>query len=332
MKNRLLRYYFVKILPFEDAFYYTEKLPKKVKLTKDLLRLNYLKYSPYKTAQILSTIKDENLMLWFYGKEIKAKSVIPESYLLFLELKKQKIDGLFILKDNNYKIIIIKDGKLLSAYTLKELDKEIINLSLHEHQITEYIEFDYKMLYKKAIDNISLKEIYDFNQLSLDKKAFFSKLINKIAYPISFFLIFTMGLNYLHGYYIDKEIDKNQKLYQDIKQKNKKINESIKKHNKNVKLWNKFANKELVYPDLMEILKSLSSINQKGETVFLRDLSINGSIMQLRLRSNMNPVIFLNRLSSIKYFDRVVIAAVHKPRKDLKIITYNIDIKKLDSK
>ena len=333
MKNRLLlRYDIVKILPFEDAFYYTEKLSKKVNLTKDLLRLNYLKYSPYRTAYILSNIKDENLMLWFYDKEIQAKSIIPESYLLFLELKKQQTNGLFVLKDNDYKIIVIKDGKLLSVYTLKELDKEMINLSLHEHQITECIELDYQMLYKNAIDNITLKEIYDFNQLSLDKKTFFSKLINKTAYPISLLLVFAMGLNYLHGYYIDKQISKERSLYQDIKKKNKTINESIKKHNKNVKLWREFANKELVYPDIMAILKSLGDIPQKGEKVFIRDLSISGSIMRLRLRSNMNPVIFLNRLSSIKYFDRVVIASVHKPKKDLKIITYDIDIKKLDVK
>jgi len=66
MYKILSKYNFITILPFSDIFFYTTTLPKKIDFSQELLRLNYLKYSPYSTSHIISTMDKNQLQIWFY--------------------------------------------------------------------------------------------------------------------------------------------------------------------------------------------------------------------------------------------------------------------------
>lgn len=335
MKSSLIKYNLVKIIPFEDTFYHCETLPKEVHLKEELLKLNYIKYAPFSAANLLHALDGKHLMLWFYKTKLQAKSIIPESYMLFKELKKQNKDAVYIIKGTIYKILVIKNHKLLGAYTLKELDLDILRLNLAEYQVkTEvYIEeHEYAKLYKTAKERLTLNDIYRFHQLSFSSKGILQRTINATAYPLSMLLFFYMALNYTHGIYLENIIEQKKIEYVDAKDKNSNIKKQISKHNKDVKKWTEFITDELIYPDSIAILKSLYSIKQEDEEVIFRDLSISGSKVTLKLATNMNPVIFLNRLSSISYFDRVIIGTIHKPRDGKKVIAYEIEIKALEAK
>lgn len=332
MSNILLKYNFIKIIPFEDTFFYTSTLPKNLRFSQDLLKLNYSKYSPFEDPNILSSFKNEQLMIWFYKIPVKESVIIPESYILFNELKKQNKDAVYILNDDIVKILVIKKNKLLAIFTLDSLDETILNLSMDEYQISNKINIEKKefnQIYKEALNNLTLREIYQWNQLSLDTKSISKKLVSKVSYPLSALVLFTILVNYIHNSNLKNDIKILKDKYFIVKNKNNDLRADIKQHNKDMEQWEEFIYKELIYPDSISLLNSIYSIFKEDEVVTINSMTINSGKMILRLETDLSPILFLNRLNNIIYFSQVVIGNTHKPKKGLKSITYNLDVKLL---
>ncbi len=332
MKNILLKYNLVTILPFEDTFFYTTTLPKNIKLSKELLKINYLKYSPYTYANIIGYTQDKHLFLWFYQKEIQTPIIIPESFLLYNELKKKNQDGVYIIKENTYKVIIIKNGYLVSAFVMQTLDEAVLELSLDEFGLKEKIIIDeqaYQGLYKNAYNSLPIQELYHFNQLDLEPKKVVQSIFDYVAYPLSFIIIFYIAVSYLHTRQLQNEIERLKETYVTQRDKNKEISQGIRRHNKEVKKWKNFIDKELFYPDAVAVLDSIYKIIKPTEKVSIKDISINQGNVTLKFQTDLNPILFLNRLSQNKYVKDVIIQNSYKPRNAAKIITYDIALKPL---
>ena len=334
MRKLLFKYKFIRILPFDDAFYYSTYVPKNVKFTKALIELNYLKYSPFKNPFIVDCIQNDNVMLWYSKNKIEAPFIVPESYFLFMELKKQKKNAIYILKDTILKTLVIKDSKLLSAFVLDTIDENILDLSLEEYQVKETIYLDkmeYTKLYQDAQKNLSFQDMFKFRQFDFEIKSIFKKTFEYLAYPIAGLIMFAIILNFIHGKMLHKDLNKLQKNYTTIKSHNQKTLKAINEHNQKIHLWQDFIDKELIYPDSKQILDLVYTIFKTKENVSLVSLSASNGKMTLMLKTNMNPVIFLNRLSKISYFHRVIIAQTYKSPNSLPVVVYNIDINTLRS-
>ncbi len=332
MKKFLLQYNFITILPFEETFFHALTLPKKIKLSKELLKINYLKYSPRKNINIIGHVHKKHLMLWFYTKNITSPIIVPESFLLYKELKKRSGNALFIIKSSVYKILIVKDGYLVSAFTTQILDDEMLSISSDEFSISNTIhidEIEYKEVFQSAFKSLSIEEIYQFNQFDLDTKTIAKKVFEYGAYPLSFLLVFMMLVNYIHGSSLQSQIERLKENYIAQRDKNKKISQDIRKHNKDVKKWQEFVNKELLYTDPLTVLNDIYKIIKPKEKATLQDVSVNEKDVTLKLQTNLSPVIFLNRLSKIPYIQTVIIQNSFKQRNGNKIITYTIALKPL---
>lgn len=335
MNNILLKYNFIEIIPFEDTFFYTSTLPKNIKFTQDLLKLNYSKYSPIKNPNISSRFINNQLMLWFYNKTVKSSIVIPQSYILFHELKKQNKDAIYILHDDKYKILVIKDSKLLSSLILDNLDETILKLSADEYQVSNKIMIEkdeLNKLYLNSLNNLSLSEIYHWNKFSLDTKSISKELVSKVSYPLSVLVIFAILVNYTHNNNLNKNIEVLKENYLIEKNKNNDLREDIKQHNKDVQRWNEFISKELIYPDSISLLNSIYKILEKPEKTFINRVSINNGRIVLVLKTNLSSVLLLNRLSDMPYFSNVSIVHSHNDKNNFKNITYNFNIRILKDK
>lgn len=330
MKNFLIKYNFIKIIPFEDTFYYVAPIPKNVKFSKPLLNLNYAKFSPFANPNILSYYVNQTAMIWFYKKTFDATFVIPESFILYNKLKKQKQNTIYIIHSDTTKVLIIKDEQLLDAFTLAHFDEAMLQLSTNEYQISHIkhiSENEYAHLYDMALKELSLKDIYKFSQYDLDIKSISKNLINHLAYPLSALIIFSILLNYSHGVFLDKDISALKSQYLEQKNKNQSLKDEIRKHNEKIKKYQKFIQTELVYPDTLSLLDGIYKIFTPAQKATIKSVSISNGHMTLMLQTNINPVTFLNKLSQIKYLQNVIISASYKPRNAPKIITYDIDIK-----
>ncbi len=332
MFNALKKYNFITVLPFEDTYLYVTTLPQKIKLSKELISINYLKHSPYQNPHIVSLIEQKQLSLWFYKHNKQENIVIPESYLAYKELNKNNEDALYITEDSPHKLIIIKNSTLLDAFTLEDIDQTTINLTLNEHNLTKTTKIS-KQQYKNILEisqkNISLKEIYSFSQLDFDQKDIFQNILNATAYPISALVVFAMLVSYTQGAFLSSQVQKLTKTYKTEKSKNKEIKSYINQHNKTVKRYKTFIDKELLYTGPIILLHSIYDIFKDGDKAYIGSIAIHANSMKLQLKTDENPIKYLNRLSQIKYFKQVIIQSTRKPTRGIKTITYTMEIKLL---
>ena len=332
MYRVLSKYNLITVLPFIDTFFHSAQLQKKVKLSKELLKINYLKYSPFINPNIMTVTSDEQLMLWFYSKKIETPIVIPESYLLFKELSKSKQDAIYIIHDTIIKILVIKESRLISAFTLNSIDENSILLSMDEYHISKRVDIqiqEYQTLQQSSLQKLTFSDLYHFNQLNFDRNTLLPKFIEHASYPITALIVFAILVSYTQEKMLTSEIENLKASYDKEKTKNQEIKIFIKEHNKEVKKWQNFVQKELTYVGPITLLTSLYDIFDEDKKAHLVDVSINGNKMLVKLATDENPVVFLNKLNSIKYISSVIIQNTFKPRDSMKIISYDIEIKML---
>ena len=332
MYRILSKYNLITILPFQDTYFHASALHKNIKLSNDLLRLNYLKHSPFTNPNIITFTQEKSLMIWFYKQEVNTTIVIPESYLLFKELKDTHTNAIYVIHDEIVKVLIIKESRLVSAFTLAVLDESAIAISMDEFQISKRVDMDsseYAKLKTNALASLRFKDLYQFNQLDLDKKTLLNRFVDYASYPLAGLIAFAILVSYAQESVLNAEIENLKESYEIEKSKNTEVKEYIKEHNANVKKWKGFVSKELVYVGPIVLLESLYGIFKEEENAHLVDVTINANKMSIKLTTDKSPVVFLNRLNEIKYFSSVIIQNTYKPRDSMKIITYDIEIKTL---
>jgi hypothetical protein len=328
MVKLILKYGYLDILKLQDSVFYNAKLVKDITLSEELIRLNYLKFSPFEASSIVSYKEKLSLYLWFYKKKSSAYFIVPEAYLLYKELKKIDTDTIYIVKDNPLVVLVIKNS-LLDAVFLSPMD--ISHTQLQDEFNIENIKVIEKSLYEelliKGLKNLKLQELFKFSQINFDYKKVLNTILVKYSYLIIFILFLSMGVSYMEGKYQESRISELTKEYNKSKNKNSDLKSIIKEHNKQVSLWNKFMHNELQTVDHMAIINSLNSVIKPKEKATFNSVKINSQTMVVVIATDLNSVVFLNRLNAIKFFKTVTIQNSYKRRNGLKVITYAIRLK-----
>lgn len=301
---------FIDILPFEDSFFFKKSFKKKVKLSNELIRLNYKKYSPYKNPFFTSIIEDKNLYIWFYERKFDSKIIIPEAYLFFNFFKEKNQNSFILIEGYNvFFTLIIKNGILVNTYVSNDKNENLIAIEMNNYRIYSYKEIekkDYIRQRKELIENIEFQELYKWSNFDFDKEKFLPKLINSIAYPLSFFLVFKMGLEIYHMKSIEKKLDKVEAKYTKIKIKTDDIREQINIENNKIEKWKNFVATELPYGDIVSTFVNISKAFKEEKFIFI-SFSILGSRVKIDMESNEDFIKGLNILSKIKNLKDITI-------------------------
>ena len=279
-------------------------------------------------------MSNKQLLLWFYPKndDIKSIIVIPESYILFKELQKRDEDAIYVIEDDLIKIIIIKNGIIVSTFVLKNYDENILSLSLNEHGLSKKIDItkdEYLKLLTTSKNNINSSDLYKFLQIDTDIKALFKSLVDIATYPIVVLIFFAMMVSYVQGVMLSSDIENLKENYIVQKQKNSEIKQKIKKHNQKVKKYEKFIDEELTFIGPIALLNSIYTVFEDGDKASIHSVTVNNTRVVLQIDTDENPIKYLNRLNQIKYFKDVVIKNTRKRKKRVATITYDIEVKSL---
>ena len=319
----------ITVLPMEKSFFFQTTFSKKIKLTDDLVRLNYNRYSPIKNQMNIYRLEEERLYLWFYAEEIKTPFIIPESYLLFTLLKKEHNNKLIIVTAKEiYKILVIKNNLLEAVFTLASLDSEIISITLHEHLLDEVVtlsEQEYNQLYSNGIKELPLFDILKWNVFKINRDEILNKSLNFIAYPLSFLIVFIMLIGIYHTNKLEIKIESLKEKYLEVKNLNQDVKNKIAIKNQEKEKWMEFINRELVYPDSAWVIDKLYKITQLFDNVELQNIKIGGSKIQIQIKIKEKKyyVSYLNELNSIKEFSNVFIKHVNQKSH---VVSYSIDL------
>ena len=308
---------FITVLPFDESFFFKVVFEKKIKLTDTLVSLNYKKHSPYKNPFFTKTMENQNLYIWFYEKEISSKIILPEPYLLFNFFKASNPNTFFIMENyDTYNVLIIKDAILVNSYNLAEKDQNLISMEMAKYGLDRYKEInkkEYLESREEALNNIGIQELYKWSSVEIDKEKLFPSLINSIAYPLSFLLFFTMGIETYHLNQVEKKLAVVEERYLAIKNTNNDIREKINFENQKEEKWIDFVQRELPYIDSLSIFLRISKAFQDKEFIF-KNFSIIGSRVKIEIETKEDFVKGLNILNQIDGLKNIALKHSNKKR------------------
>ena len=309
---------FINILPLEDSFFFKVKFEKKVKLTDELIALNYKKNAPYKNPLFTTLMEEQNLYIWFYEKKLNTKLILPEAYLMF-DFFKEKNPEIFLLieRDDFFIVLIIKDNILENSYTIAEEDKNLITMEMNKYALTSFKKIDkkkYLQSKEQALRNIGFKELYKWNSLKVDNTNVLPRIVNAVAYPLAFLLAFIMLVEVYHFKEVEKRLDIVEERYFEIKSKNDDIREKIKHEDEKEKKWVEFVQRELPYVDSVEMFMRISKAFSEQEVIFKR-FSIVGSRVKITIETTKDFIIGVNILNKVQGLKNVALKHSNKKRK-----------------
>lgn len=332
MYRLLKKYRLITVLPFEDTFFYTLKLPKKVRLTKELIELNYAKFSPFSHPNSLAVYSNDQIYIWFYAEQVQTPIVIPESYIFFKELLKRNENAVYVLSGKVQKVLVIKENLFHNCFTQKSLDDTMLKLICDESQVYNIVHIDAEKtqaLKQRSLENLLFRDIYTFNNLVLDRKVILQKAVEKLSYPVAALLLLSLFASYFNEKWLTQKIENLKSQYLLEKSKSEETSQYIAAHNEEVKQWSEFVDKELVFLPPNIVLDKVYGTIQEGEDAHLSYFSLAGNLLVIKMYTSLNPVVILNRLNAIDYFSRVAIKDSRNTKTKTKIITYDIELKKV---
>lgn len=317
---------FIYLLPIESGFFFKTGFEKKIKLSNELIKLNYNRHSPYKNPSFIFLMQQHTLYIWFFKKKIFSQIILPEAYLVFDFFKERHDNTIIIIKTLTlYKIIIIKDSQLINAYALTDIDDALIEAEMNKYSILSSHRInanEYEKLVNKALQNIAYSELYKWNRVKINKEELFPKMLNLVAYPLSFLLVFMMGIHLFHTNQLENRLDVAEKNYLISKEKNSDVKEKIIREAEKEKKWVDFIRSELSYGDTVSLFLKIENA-LKNEKITLLNFSIVGSKVRIEIYTEENFIIGLTALNKVDALINITIKNANRKRNSVR---YEADV------
>ena len=308
---------FIYVLPIEESFFFKVKFEKKVKLTDELINLNYKKNAPYRNPFFTKLMEGKDLYIWFYEQENKSKMVIPEAYLLTEYYKEKNPNVLLSIKTkSSYLIVIIKDSLLLNSYSIMQRDENLIEMEMHTYALSSWKEInkdEYIESKDKALKNLKFKDLYKWTNINTDNSNMLPKMVNKLAYPFAFLLLFIMSIELYHLNEVESKLVEVEAQYREAKNKNNEIREKINNENQKEQIWIDFVHAELPYANSLTIFTDISKAFE-GKAFVFKGFSIVGSRLKLDIETKEDFIVALKLLNKITGLKNIELKYSNKKR------------------
>jgi hypothetical protein len=277
------------------------------KLKKKTIEFNY--DSQLKYDDLLYLKDKESVQIWNIA-EIKGKIAIPESYLLFQSVDE---DGLHVFYDERafkYKIIIVKDAKLIAQFSLKNFTKTKKNilsyqyaLDIKEHSLDDT---DYETFLTDQIDKVNILELLRLNAVieSLAEKFDHKKVLNFISLPILIVTVVFASFSYYRYTKSELNYQTVQQKYATIKKKTQSIKDEMEKQSKKENFWKEFTAKYDRNNATAQILEKVAKVTHAYQGVNIEKIEIDHLVFRVTIYNigehEIGILRDLNKIEAIK--------------------------------
>lgn len=280
--NYLIKKKILNLSPFEDSFFLYKKLDKKIKLTTEIIELNYGKESPYENNKlnITSVIDDENLYLWFNKKDKKLK-FLPIPLLLFRKLSVQYKNTICIFKGEVDKVLIIRNSQLIASFIKKNICDSDIMLIKNEYLLEDIKivnEDEFENFFQDVFKYLTYNDLFNILNIKIDIKGAVNTFIIWSALPFlisSILLVLIIGS---YNFYRQMENEKLLERYNHSKSTTQKMKSAINQNEEFNEVFTALS-KEFKYTDkaiiFSEILKISKDMNMSLEFIRIHDMNVN---------------------------------------------------------
>lgn len=306
---------FIHVLPANETFFFQTKFEKKIKLSRELLYLNYKKHAPYHNPFLTTLTEEKTLYIWFYPTELSGKLIIPESYLMFSFFKEAYPNALLLMEAETPYVIVIKNGLLFNTYVVGE-NESFIEMELTQHGLNDFKRVgltEYLGSKAAALESLGIQDLYKWNTVTVEHKDLLPKVVNTVAYPLAFLLFFMMSIELYHVNEMEKRLAKVEENYREAKVKNDDVREKINLASAKEEKWKQFVERELPYADLPSTFLRISkAFKDKGFT--FTSFSIVGSRVKIEMQTKEDFIKGLNILNKIEGLENVALKHTSKKR------------------
>lgn len=299
---------FVEIVNADKCYFFSAELPKGINLNKNLVLLNYGKYSPFTDYDLFYTKAKDRLYIWFYENSVKTtkKIYIPEGYFIF-NSKESKENVILYYQKSEYTVYqIFKDGYLSSEIIESEtFDESFVKELCRIYNITE-----------NSVDRVA--EINKIPGLQVILQAVSSeknlnqmpaKLYDLMIVPASIFFIILSIYSYSLDKYYSKKIFTLKKEIDVFSQKTVSVNNKLQKADEIVNEWTKFTNQYINTSSFTDIMAVVSEAAYKNSAKI--DLVENRAFSTIVWVTLNDATSFLNTLMT---YDQVKSASFQSVR------------------
>ena len=303
----LMRKKIIKFSNIEDSFFLHKQLDKKSKLTTEIIDLNYRDESPYvsKESGITSVLSEEHLYLWFNRDKQK---YLPEGLLLFRGLLSNYNSVCCLIKAKVDKVVVIKEGVLLSSFSKKIFTQSDIELMKNEFMINKVLiikEDDYDAFLQKSYSKVKFHDLFNILKVEIDFKNLLSKAIKWVALPLfiaSIVIAISMGG---YSYYLEREKNKLFDIYQHKKEATSTLKEALEKNDYKNMQFNALLG-ELTYNQKTLAISSIIQVTDEMNITMQYIKAYNNKVEFIIKTDNQSIIpVYVKKLFNLKYFKEV---------------------------
>jgi hypothetical protein len=302
--NYLLKKQIIKLSSIENSFFVYKKLDKKIKLTPQIVALNYASESPYISKSIISSIIDgENLYLWF----IKGEKVryLSEAQIIFRRLLEKYKNVICIIEGNPNKIIVIKKGHLVASFAKNIIslnDKKILESKYTINKFISLKEDIYRDYLKESYKFLTFSDILNILDIKIDIHEVLKKSVSFFALPLLISSIVVTMLLAGYSFYLDTQRDILFKEFKKMQKSNAQVKRLIVKNEKENRIYQELLN-EFKYVDktiaLSQILKVTNDLNMTIVYIKIYDKNVDFIV---KTSNSSNIPIYVKRLFKTNQF------------------------------
>ena len=330
----LIKYLFkkdiIKFLKIENSFFLYKKLDKKINLSKDIIKLNYLKESPFAEEEnsITSILSEKNLFLWFHkGNQ---QRYLPEALLVYRQLLKEHQNVICIIEGDIEKIILIKEQILISSFSKRKITKNDILLLKEEYGIDKVITIpahEYDDFLEKSYKFITIYDLLNILNIQIDFKSLSTRLLMFMALPL---LISSIAIGLLMGtyfYFLKEEENRLKEEFLKNKMNTLSIKNSVTNNRDENIQFNLLSNEFKYYEKTTAISNIIQVTKDLNMTMYYIKLHENKVDFIVRVKKQKDIPIYVKRLFKSECFVDVKNISSSKLRDDRVQITMTATLK-----
>jgi hypothetical protein len=280
VKKKLFDYLFgrklLKLFYVEESFFLFQKLEREINLSEELLKLNYLKLSPYPSNQtsLTAIVEEKNLFLWFYNDSNIRK--VPEALLLYRYLNEKYSDGIFIFKSEKDKAIVIKDNVLVASFSKQKIAEFDVKLALDkfyldENQVIDIEKHEYESILNKAFEALKFNDVSQLLNISFDVSEFFKKATSFIALPLLVSTVLLSLLLFIYQSYSEIEYNKLFSIYKEKQNKTVEIKDQAEQYEEYNKVYENLSKEFIIADKTVALFKIIEETKEQNLTLaFIR--------------------------------------------------------------
>jgi hypothetical protein len=251
------------MIPLEKSFLRVFQKPKKVRLSKQVIEVNYAHLSPFKNGGHLFFQTENSIYVWFLREPAQNGVCIPEGYLLYRNFR-ERGDGAIVLlpREGVLNAVVIGEGELKAQVTLQggADQPEMLDLLKREYSLgsAEVIRLEPSSRFSPRP-----ADLLAFAQFELNPSRLLEEGVALAKVPIITALIITAGFTLYRSHQMDSLTEEKMSRLNRLKRENGPVQASLDQVRDQGAYWRDFVGKERSYPDFYRLMAQITHVIQR---------------------------------------------------------------------